>query len=146
MEKQLKAVASNYQRVIAVDGKKMYDKFADSVDGLNFENEYPNLSFSEIGCTLSHIKAIRMAYDKGYNKALIIEDDLLFYLYPFWKNSIEDIAKKAPDNWSIIQLYSIKEECNLEEESFLKYNKKLECWGTSVYLINRKGMYNILKT
>ena len=85
-----------------------------------------------------------MAYDKGYDKALIIEDDLLFYLYPFWENSIEDIAIKAPDDWNIIQLYSIKEKCNSEDDGFLKYNKNNRCWGTSVYLINRKGMYDVL--
>ena len=145
MEKQLKVISTNYERVSAVDGKKMTNKIADQVDDISFQNEYPELTFSEIGCTLSHIKAIRKAYDIGYEKALIIEDDLLFYLYPFWENSLEDIIGKAPHDWGIIQLYAIAENCNSEDEKFLKYSEKLKCYGTPVYLINRKGMNDILK-
>ena len=61
MEKQLKVISTNYERVSAVDGKKMTNKIDDQVDDISFQNEYPELTFSEIGCTLSHIKAIRKA-------------------------------------------------------------------------------------
>ena len=76
------------------------------IDGINYYNDYDNLTPSEVACTLSHLKAIYIAYEKGYEKALILEDDVLFYLLPFWTEDIDAILQKAPKDWEVIRLFA----------------------------------------
>ena len=75
MEKQLPLVSDNYQRVSAIDGKKIDNIERGVVNGIKYFNEYTELSPAVLACTMSHIKAIKTAYDKGYKNALILEDD-----------------------------------------------------------------------
>ena len=45
----------------------------------------------EIACTLSHLKAIRTAYMKGYNMALVLEDDVSLKYVERWKVSLSKL-------------------------------------------------------
>ena len=46
-----------------------------------FKNNFENITKSEIGCTVSHLLAIKQAYDDGENVAFIAEDDLSLLTY-----------------------------------------------------------------
>jgi GR25 family glycosyltransferase involved in LPS biosynthesis len=43
---------------------------------------------SEIGCTMSHLIAIKKAYKNGHEIAMICEDDILFDTCTFMKSNI----------------------------------------------------------
>ena len=146
MEKQLPLVSNNYERVSAIDGQKLDNLDSGVINGLIFTNDYPELTHSELGCTLSHLKAIKTAYDKGYKEALILEDDVLFYLKPLWPESLEEIVEKAPDDWEIIKIFSGGgKNCNTFTQSFVKFDIEEGCYGTVSYIINRSGMKKILQ-
>lgn len=110
---------------------------------IQYINKYKTGSKSELGCTLSHIKAIFNAYYNGNNVALIVEDDVSFSLVPFWKTSIKDIIDDIPKDWEIITLYS---HCSINKShTYEKFTDDFSCVGAVAYLINKKGMKNIIE-
>ena len=59
----------NYTRVSAYDGRD--DDLSEILKG-----RYPDMmSSGEIGCTTSHLKAIKQFYDSGEPYAIMMEDD-----------------------------------------------------------------------
>lgn len=140
MEKQAKKFNIRLNRISGVDDAKLksliegtYEDFKYAVYG------YEKYSKGELGCTLSHLKAIRTAYDKGDAIAIIMEDDVSFNLIPHWNKNLEQIMDDAPKNWNIISLLN---SCNTKASG--TYVDDIYCWGTQVYIINREGMKNIL--
>tara|TARA_B100000686_G_scaffold354478_1_gene464987 strand:- start:6659 stop:8824 length:2166 start_codon:yes stop_codon:yes gene_type:complete len=127
----------NYQRIQAVDGKNIL---------IEYENNYPSLTDPELGCTLSHLKAIDYANKRKLKYALIIEDDTSLELLPFWGIDMNYIINNAPKDWEIIQLWTTNKECTDEKKTslFYKHNDKNPCWGTMAYLINLKGTDTVL--
>ena len=70
----------NFKRIDAVYGKK-YKFKGDNIGDFKFINNFDKkFSNSELGCTLSHIKAIKYAYENNLGTLLIIEDDISFDL------------------------------------------------------------------
>lgn len=116
-----------------------------SSDGeeIQFENNFTSLTPSEVGCTLAHFKAIRTAYDNGYDVAMIIEDDCCFDLLPFWEMSISDVLKIAPPDWNIIQMYHLNSPSS--QELFVKHENGNYYWSNTCYIINRRGMAEIFR-
>ena len=57
-----------------------------------------------VGCTLSHLKAIRAAYEAGDDVALILEDDAVADLAPWWSLSLEAFADSLPPGWHAAQV------------------------------------------
>ena len=136
MEKQLPLVSDNYQRVSAIDGKKIDNIESGAVNNIKYFNEYTNLSPAELACTMSHIKSIKIAYDKGYKNALILEDDSLFYLKSMWNDRLEDIMKMAPNDWEIIKLFSGGwSHCNSFKKDFKKFDINLGCTGNCFLIL-----------
>lgn len=149
MLEQFNTLDLDYTRISGVDGKKMVSTYEDDVDDVSFTNYHDlnsktKISKSEIGCTLSHIKAIRHAYNNHLDNVLIMEDDCILYLTPFWGIDMDYIITNAPSDWGIIQLHVFKDYCVNKEELFGKHNVEKPCYSTAVYLINRKGMTDIL--
>lgn len=65
------------------------------------------VSETELGVILSHLHAIRTAYNDGCEVALIMEDDVSTVLTPFWtytpRNAVLEAQAFNPD-WTIIQV------------------------------------------
>ena len=141
-ENELSKISNNFKRISGVVGKNIQNKRIDTVQGISFVNDYSKMSVSEIGCILSHIKAIQTSYDNGDSICLIVEDDVMTDTYKF-SESIESLVSKAPCDWEILQLFSGKtDEKQLEYNlNFILYNGS---WSTLSYLINRSGMKKIL--
>ena len=154
---------ANYTRISAIDGSKIKNKYKDTVNGDSFINEYENiisspknrlnrvvkLSNSEIGCTLSHIKAIRKINEQGLDYAIVMEDDCLLHLSPFWGFDLDYLISKAPKDWGIIQLHIFNNKCKVEENiqkdgMFSELKRTTPCHSTAVYLINKKGVRDVL--
>lgn len=146
----------NYQRINAVYGKDYYIEDQLMEDNmtipdidipfqLNMEKYQGSFTPGELGCTLSHIKAIKTAYEENKNNIVMIcEDDISFDLLPFWKYSIDElcdyVTKEIDPDWEIISLYSM----TLDYSDKPKVLPIHHFQGTISYLINRKGMENIL--
>lgn len=104
------------------------------------------LSNPELGCLLSHIKAIVTAYNAGDEYAIILENDAYFKHARLWKTSLDDLVNNAPPDWNILNLYSSSICCGklFEKDIYVKHSPSTKCYLASSYIINRQGMYNIL--
>ena len=67
----------------------------------------------ELGCTLSHIKALKFAYDQGWSEFVIFEDDISLSSVPFWSDSLSDLARRVPSQWNfvVLNVFSCKKRC-----------------------------------
>ena len=132
-----------YKRVNAIDGN--------SVDIENLKNKYhiyENLSKPEIGCALSHYKAIEMFYESGENYGLIIEDDCSFDYVKFQKQSLQDLINECTD-WEVLKLSDIsmeyKKKPELAQELALKKFVKKGGSGAQAYIIKKEAAAKILE-
>jgi mannosyltransferase OCH1-like enzyme len=147
IKKQISRYDLNMTRIDGVDGYNLSlsnGEISLTPDKkISFINKYTANSQGELGCTLSHLKAIYTAYMNGDEIAVIMEDDISFVLYPFWPTTLQYIANNAPKDWSVINLYTIA--CNNSSSHFESFNVNKPCFGALAYLINRKGMENVLQ-
>jgi GR25 family glycosyltransferase involved in LPS biosynthesis len=147
----------NYMRINGVDGSKIdYNsgtivendngeplvilQFSEDFDYINKTNPNDNISKSELGCTLSHIKAIKYAYDNKLGTVLILEDDVDLSLMPLWEYSLPELVQNAPKDWDYIKLYHNTGSLNKNNN----FSKDTEyTWSTSAYLISPIGQLKI---
>ena len=101
------------------------------------------------GCLISHLKAIKTAYEDGCEYAFISEDDVEIDFYLKNINKFNKIISKAPKDYEVIQLHCSNSDFyqnwrkRLDKESyFTKWNRYN--YGAVIYLINRYGMSKIL--
>lgn len=124
----------NHHRIEGMDGKNL--------DINDYKNKLENITVYELGCTLSHIKAINMASKNNDEYALILEDDCSFEYLKYQKFSILElinIMNKDYSKWNILQLCTT----NKHNEPLAKspdYIRKGYRNCTTAYLINQKGM------
>ena len=126
-------------RVSGIDGKNI------NLD--DYKNRMKNINIYELGCTLSHIKAIKLAKENKEDYALILEDDCSFEYLKYQRYSILELIKKMDQkdkDWGILQLC-----CTNKRNNELVKLKQLTLKGyrncTTGYLINKKGMESIEK-
>lgn len=81
------------QFISGVDGKELEIVNKTSSDGLPVSN-------GDMGCTLSHLKMIQLAKERGYKTVLIFEDDV--ELPPVFNSIIEDYLLKLPKDWDML--------------------------------------------
>ena len=126
----------NYTRISAYDGRD--DDLSDIIKG-----RYPdNMTTGEIGCTTSHLKAIKYWYDTSDSSyAIIMEDDVDLQTVRFWNFTWSDFVSKVPYDWDVIQLAII---CtgNLH----VKLHKRfVNDFSTAAYMITRHHAEKLLK-
>ena len=100
MEKQFKYwEVENYERVSGYDGRD--DDLGDILKG-----RYPeNMTSGEVGCTTSHLKAIKHWYETSDTPyAVIMEDDIDFDIVRCWNFNWNNFISKMPYDWDVIQL------------------------------------------
>ena len=100
MENQFKYwEIENYTRISAYDGRD--DDLSDIIKG-----RYPeDMNSGEIGCTTSHLKAIKHWLDTSDSSyAIIMEDDVSLETVQFWDFKWVDFYSKIPYDWDVVQL------------------------------------------
>jgi len=145
MNKQFKKFnIINHERIEAVNGKKIKEykfKMPEKIEK-NLD-KYKNV----LGCTLSHLKCIKKAYENNDQICMVMEDDICLETIPKWKYTLKDLISKAPKNWDILHLsmsnYKVAQSLFNMEQDFIKRN--IDHYGTVAYLINRKGIEKIYK-
>ena len=89
----------NYERISAYDGRE--DDLSDIVAG-----RYPtNMSSGEIGCTTSHLKALKHYLETSDSPyAIIMEDDCSLDLVRFWNFTWNDFYGHFPYDYDVVQI------------------------------------------
>lgn len=155
MERQIEKMPNvHFTRITGFNGYAIENKRNDVIKHdhalIEFVNKYDEMSKSEIGCTMSHLIAIKKAYKNGDKIAMICEDDILFDTCTLIK-PISEMIENAPKNWEILQLSSFtpkeihEKSKNHPNTEYIRNNGKQRHYNTACYLINRNGMETILK-
>lgn len=102
-----------------------------------------------MGCLLSHLKTIIHGYLQGFDIIIVMENDVFFQHAKLWKKPIQDIVRDAPHDWTLLNLYSSTIVCKplFEQQEYVLHDgtDTTRCYLAACYIINRRGMYNILK-
>lgn len=137
MEEQFKYwEIENYERISAYDGRD--DDLSDIIKG-----RYPDtMTSGEIGCTTSHLKAIKHwmeTSDSPY--AIIMEDDVDLQLARFWDFTWVDFVAKVPYDWDVVQLAII---CTGDLHAKL-HKRFVNDFSTAAYMITRHHAEKLIK-
>ncbi|CAC5356570.1 GLT25D [Mytilus coruscus] len=107
-----------------------------------------NMTYGEVGCTLSHYFIWKDMIANNYKRILIIEDDASFFpmFRKKWSRAFADIEEFVP-NWDLVFL--ARKPMEKEPELFVegtKYAKwpGFSYWGLS-YAITRTGVDKIMR-
>ena len=129
MEDQFKYwEVDNYERISAYDGRD--DDLSDIISG-----RYPEMmSSGEIGCTTSHLKALKHYLETSDSPyAIIMEDDCDLEMVRFWNFTWNDLYAHFPYDWDVVQLAII---CT--GDLHVKLHKRfVNDFSTACYVINR---------
>lgn len=134
-------------RIDAIDGKKRQG--ATFMDGISFKCDYTRMKDCEIACCLSHLRAIKRAYDDGNQYAIVFEDDVSFQFLPHWPIGIlTKLIKTMPKDTGILQLawFGGNGHCVYKNEyTHVALKPKTYCYSGCAYLVTRKGMADVLR-
>ena len=126
----------NYTRISAYDGRE--DDLSDILKG-----RYPDhMSSGEVGCTTSHLKAIRHWLDTSDSPyAVIMEDDCSLDLVSYWNFTWSDFYAKVPYDWDVVQIAVI---CTGDVN--IKIHKRfVNEFSTACYIITRHHAEKMMK-
>ena len=137
MENQFKHWGvENYTRISAYDGRD--DDLSDIIKG-----RYPeDMTSGEIGCTTSHLKAIKHWLDTSDSPyAIIMEDDCDISTVFHWGFTWKDFYAKIPYDWDVVQLAII---CT--GALHVRIHKRfVNDFSTACYMITRHHAEKLLK-
>ena len=109
--------------------------------------------FAVLGCSLSHLKAIREASVRSVDWALIFEDDIVPDILPYWSDGLIEYVQMLPSDWAVVQLSLIGNEpmwlqlinrWEVSERPMVM--PSTEFWSTGAYLISRTTIDTVVKT
>ena len=106
----------------------------------------------EIGCTLSHMEALRKIHEDGCEFALVLEDDVSFKYRSQWGLTIDEIIKNAPKDFEVLKLHGWPNKqvgnINLLRKG-IKYRKidniPHKEWSTAAMIWSKKGIENMMR-
>lgn len=126
----------NHTRISGYDGR-------DDDVSVNIKGTFPeNISQNELGCCLSHLKAIKHFYENtNDNYCLIVEDDVSFETVKYWNFTWNNFFSLLPYDWDCVQLTTI---CtgDIHVKLHLKF---INDFSAAIYLITRHHAAKIIK-
>ena len=126
----------NYERISAYDGRD--DDLSDILVG-----KYPEMMNSgEIGCTTSHLKALKHYLETSDSPyAIIMEDDCCLDLVRYWNFSWREFMAHFPYDWDVVQIAVI---CT--GDIHVKLHKRfVNDFSTACYVINRSHAEKLVR-
>ena len=120
----------NYTRIEAYDGRDDRDL------GHILKGRYPDsMSSGEVGCTTSHLKALKHYLDTSDAPcALIMEDDCDLGTAAHWPFTWRDFYSKVPYDYDVVQLAII----NPAQINVQLHKRFVNDFSTACYLIHRR--------
>jgi GR25 family glycosyltransferase involved in LPS biosynthesis len=137
MEEQFKYwEIENYTRISAYDGRT--DDLSDIISG-----RYPdNMTSGEIGCTTSHLKAIKHWIETSDSQcAIFVEDDVDLQIARYWDFTWKDFQSLVPYDYDVVQLAII---CTGPLHVKL-HRRFVNDFSTAAYMITRHHAEKLLK-
>ena len=118
----------NYTRISAYDGRD--DDLSDIIKG-----KYPeNMSSGEVGCTTSHLKAMKHYLETSDSPyAIMMEDDCSLDLVRFWNFKWNELYAHFPYDYDVVQLAII---CTGDIHVRL-HKRFVNDFSTACYVISR---------
>ena len=117
----------NYTRISAHDGRD--DDLSDILKG-----RYPDaMSSGEVGCTTSHLKALKEFLKTDDPCAIIMEDDCDISTAAYWGFCWKDFFAKVPYDYDVIQLAII----NPAQVYATLHRRFVNDFSTACYMITR---------
>ena len=101
-QQELARAGLSFERLEAVDGRKMSKNELDKVSHWDKSAFFKPLSPGEVGCYLSHIAAAEKIVLESWPYVLVFEDD--FRLTPQFSDNISEVVRGAPKGFHIIKL------------------------------------------
>ena len=126
----------NYTRISAYDGRD--DDLSDIIKG-----RYPeDMSSGEIGCTTSHLKAIKHFYEEtDHPYAIMMEDDVDLEVVKCWDFTWTNFMSLIPYDYDVVQLAII---CT--GDLHVKLHKRfINDFSTACYIITRHHAEKLIK-
>jgi GR25 family glycosyltransferase involved in LPS biosynthesis len=126
----------NHTRISGYDGRN--DDLSDIISG-----RYPdNMTSSEIGCTTSHLKAIKHWIETSESQcAIFMEDDVDLQIAKYWDFTWKDFQSLVPYDYDVIQLAII---CTGPLHVKL-HRRFVNDFSTAAYMITRHHAEKLLK-
>ena len=126
----------NYTRISAYDGRE--DDLSDIIKG-----RYPdNMSSGEVGCTTSHLKALKYFIDNSDAPcALIMEDDCDLGTAAHWPFTWRDFYAKVPYDYDVVQLAII----NPAQINVQLHKRFVNDFSTACYMITRHHAEKLIR-
>lgn len=126
----------NYTRISAYDGRDGRD-LGDILKG-----RYPdNMSSGEVGCTTSHLKAMRYFLENSDAPcALIMEDDCDISTASYWPFTWKDFYAKVPYDYDVVQLAII----NTLSVHLRMHKRFINDFSTACYMITRRHCQKLI--
>ena len=126
----------NHIRISGFDGR--VDDVCEHISGIAPDN----MTTNEIGCCMSHLKAIKHFYNETESDyCIIFEDDVSFDTVKFWDFTWKDFFSKLPYDWDCVQLTTI---CTGTIHVQL-HNHFINDFSAAAYLITRHHAAKIIK-
>jgi hypothetical protein len=105
--------------------------------------KFPELvTQGELGCTMSHLKAIKYFYEEtDLNSIIICEDDIVFDTVQYWPFTWNGFMSRAPYDWDVLQ-------CAITSTKNLRTNlhpRLINDFCAAFYVITRHHASKILK-
>jgi GR25 family glycosyltransferase involved in LPS biosynthesis len=124
-------------RISAIDGNN--DFVRNIVKDVTFENKLSNY---EIGCTLSHLKAIDTLKKMKGDYFAVFEDDITFDNLLYFNKNLGDIIVESPEFDILIISKNFKYEMPFLYVSWSEFFNN-NIYGTQSYIISRSGLEKI---
>lgn len=154
MQASFEAAGRHVELVPAVDGNASANEFTHT--GKQLQHLLKRNTMSEMGCTLSHVLAIRRAEDyctaTGCEMAVVMEDDVSAELLPHWTVSITELAASLPENWAVVQLQLVAQKrewmglmsaWRVDRSRLTIPHDRRSHFGTGAYLMHVRGMRQV---
>jgi len=128
-------------------GVKNYKKLP-AYNGHNIKGEY-EMSKGEIGCSMSHLLAIKDWYESEYESdyLIVMEDDLAFETVDHWDWDWEQFLNSIAFKYDLIHLAPSGVELEVPDDfRILKFNRDdIPIYFTTCYLITKDGAREVLR-
>ena len=125
----------------AFDGRITDYKNNEIVSGPFFND----LDSGQIATTISHLKAIRHWYDTTTEPyGFFCEDDITLETVSNWNFTWNDVMKKLPKKWKIVQLSLIKDD-PIEDSEMKLHNRDWNNWAAGAYILTRSYAKELLE-
>ena len=137
MEEQFKYWnISNHTRISGYDARE--DDAAEHLKGRIPDN----VSQTELGCCMSHLKAIKHFYEETDDEyCMILEDDVDFSTVRYWNFNWKEFSGLLPYDWDCIQMTAITTG-DIHVKLHLKY---INDFSAAAYLITRHHAAKLMK-